>query len=383
MEVCCPWDSPLSEFVERAGGRAVRLGIHNGYDLSTKAGFTKALARLQRLRPRYLHVSPPCDPWSTATNGHLRDPQLKADREAKRVNSRKILKNCLKLVEVQRQEQRHAGGEQPLRADSWKEPHVRKMVRLCGGERFRCDGCRFGMWSCRCSLPIQKPWGWFSSDPEIYKALHKPCQHGRQRHAQLHSRETSSTATYPPKLCKAFAKALVGNQIGLIRNKVEGLVAAVGIRSPAPPKERHPDPEDAEDSGHLSELELLEPDLEDDEHYEPSEPQPEDPKPDPKEPEDANEQPGDDWQTQHILKKLRVIHANLGHPSNQVLCRMLKEAGASSETIRIAEKYECPHCAKRGHAQPHRTSQVPHATRKWEVVSVDTFWWHSPHKDEL
>ena len=137
-----------------------------------------------------------------------------------------------------------------------------------------------------------------------------------------------------------------------------------------------------EDSGHLSELELLEPDVEDDEHYEPSEPQPEDPKPDPKEPEDANEQLGDDWQTQHILKKLRVIHANLGHPSNQVLCRMLKEAGASSETIRIAEKYECPHCAKRGHAQPHRTSQVPHATRKWEVVSVDTFWWHSPHKDE-
>ncbi|CAE7745408.1 unnamed protein product, partial [Symbiodinium sp. CCMP2456] len=45
----------------------------------------------------------------------------------------------------------------------------------------------------------------------------------------------------------------------------------------------------------------------------------------------------------------------------KVLVRVLKEAG---------------------HAKPHRTSQIPHASRKWEVVSVDTFWWHSPHKDE-
>ena len=35
----------------------------------------------------------------------------------------------------------------------------------------------------------------------------------------------------------------------------------------------------------------------------------------------------------------------------------------------------------RGHAKPHRTAQIPAASRKWEVVSVDTVWWHSPHKD--
>ena len=77
-----------------------------------------------------------------------------------------------------------------------------------------------------------------------------------------------------------------------------------------------------------------------------------------------------------------VIHANLGHPSNQVLVRTLKEAGASAEILKRAAEFHCVHCARRGHAQPHRTSQVPHSTRKWETISVDTLWWHSPHKDE-
>ena len=88
------------------------------------------------------------------------------------------------------------------------------------------------------------------------------------------------------------------------------------------------------------------------------------------------------WAPEQVLRNIRTIHSNLGHPSNRVLCRMLKEAGASPEIIQAAGKLECPQCAQRGHALPHRTAQVPQATRKWEIVSVDTFWWHSPHKDE-
>ena len=29
----------------------------------------------------------------------------------------------------------------------------------------------------------------------------------------------------------------------------------------------------------------------------------------------------------------------------------------------------------------HRPSQISKPKDKWEVVSVDTFWWYSPHKD--
>ena len=61
---------------------------------------------------------------------------------------------------------------------------------------------------------------------------------------------------------------------------------------------------------------------------------------------------------------------------------MLKEANASPQVIAKAEKFECPHCRQRGHALPHRPSQSLEPRQKWEIVSVDTWWWHSPHKDE-
>ena len=42
VEVCAPWDSPLCDSVERLGGKTLRLGLHNGFDLSTKEGLRKA-----------------------------------------------------------------------------------------------------------------------------------------------------------------------------------------------------------------------------------------------------------------------------------------------------------------------------------------------------
>ena len=81
------------------------------------------------------------------------------------------------------------------------------------------------------------------------------------------------------------------------------------------------------------------------------------------------------------MHRLKTIHANLGHPSNTVLCRLLREAKAKDDIIQAAEKFECPFCRQRGHAASHRTSAVTQTHEKWEVVSTDTFWWYSPHKD--
>ena len=47
LEICAPWDSPLSEEYKTQGGRVERLGLHNGYDLSTRTGYRKAVAFLK------------------------------------------------------------------------------------------------------------------------------------------------------------------------------------------------------------------------------------------------------------------------------------------------------------------------------------------------
>ena len=185
VEACSPWHSPLGEAVEQAGGSIFRMGLHNGFDLATRAGLVKALAALRKMRPRYLHVSPPCYPWTSVNHTNQKDPNQIRKLQEKQSHGRLILRNCLKLIQVLRQEldgqsgmgpdcqEAHAGGEQPLRTSSWKE---KSMLRLCG-ERFRCDGCQFGLEN-RKGLPIQKPWGWFSSLSVVKEALNRVCGQG-------------------------------------------------------------------------------------------------------------------------------------------------------------------------------------------------------------
>ena len=88
----------------------MRVGLHNGFDLSTKAGFTKACHLLRERRPRYLHVSPSCDAWSIINNANQRNPQQVQRLEERRNHGRKILKHCAKLMEIQIQELRVTAG---------------------------------------------------------------------------------------------------------------------------------------------------------------------------------------------------------------------------------------------------------------------------------
>ena len=88
----------------------MRVGLHNGFDLSTKAGFTKASHLLRERRPRYLHVSPSCDAWSIINNANQRNPQQVQRLEERTNHSRKILKHCAELMEIQIQELEGDGG---------------------------------------------------------------------------------------------------------------------------------------------------------------------------------------------------------------------------------------------------------------------------------
>ena len=332
VEVCCPWDSPLSAAVIRAGGRAFRMGLHNGYDLTTKAGLAKAVRKLKELRPRYLHVSPPCFPWSSATNGALGNPDTLAKLLQNRKQGRKILKGCLKLIEVQRQEIQgqssmcsgssagHAGGEHPLCAHSWKEPSMRRMVALCGGEKFRVDGCRFGMYSKRAEGPIQKPWGWFSSSQAIRKAIQKRCLHEKGQHVVMNNHEKVSSATYPPKLCRTIAKVIT-NELGTELYEKARVYALEEQHELA--KRRKVDHDHLPGEQHVwDDRAMDELGNQDSDHVDPrgvpevpNHPESTDPEASPRVPVPKPDS---------LENKLRAIHANLGHPSNQVLVRTVK-----------------------------------------------------------
>ena len=232
---------------------------------------------------------------------------------------------------------------------------------------------------------IQKPWGWFSSLKGIREALNKTCSnHDKHQHAHPTGRDLAVTAIYPQALCQTFAKVLMGHK----QEEMERCICSAsrlaafcrqpeyvfsnGARSsreepeePFPEYERGPN-EDTEDTAG-------------DEPHDLEQPVAEQP---PGEPVEQEADGGSEWDPQQLMNKLKIVHANLGHPSNQVMVRMLKDARASDALIQKALTLDCPQCRQRGHAQPHRTSQIPQASKKWDVVSADSFWWHSPHKDE-
>ena len=58
--------------------------------------------------------------------------------------------------------------------------------------------------------------------------------------------------------------------------------------------------------------------------------------------------------------------------------RMLRDSGAPQEVLKEVDGFQCPHCLQRGRRSPTRPSIVPRVYEKWQCVSVDTFWWHTP-----
>ena len=302
------------------------IGIHNGYDLSTAHGLKKALALVRDTRPKYLHVSPPCGPWTSLQNANQRNPNQIHRLAEQRLHSRRLIKNCCKLVEVQRQEGRrdagysepqrdtgrHAGGEHPLRATSWHLPEFREMLRLCGGERFTVHGCMHGLRNPQTGVQQLKSWGWFTSLGAIRKALERKCTHPPSSHEQIQGgRRAAQSATYPYLLCRRFAKALLKELYqgeAKERSRTPWISSSILVG----------DSEEVADSDQPS--------------AEPSEGV-----------EEESKDPTFIWDPE-IKRKLTLVHRNLGHPNKQVLLRMLKDAGATAEVLRQAAHFDCPEC---------------------------------------
>ena len=211
LEVCAPWDAPLSQAVRELGGKAMSIGHHNGYDMSTRQGLLAALKLLRQTKPRYVHVSPPCDPWTALPNCHQRTPEPEKDLCIAKAELRKrmLFRIAGKLQTLFRMvgnlirmgntcSRRHAAsrsGEHPLLAQSWGTPEMKELVRLCG-PRFTLHGCRHGLTSKYGDL-LLKPWGWFTSHAGVRKALKMRCNHGSHAHPSVQGSLTSVTAIYP------------------------------------------------------------------------------------------------------------------------------------------------------------------------------------------
>ena len=66
-EICCTPDSPLSACVNSSGGSAERFSFWNGFDLASTTGTNRLIHELKKKKPKWLWMSPPCDPWPNSS----------------------------------------------------------------------------------------------------------------------------------------------------------------------------------------------------------------------------------------------------------------------------------------------------------------------------
>ena len=358
IEVCAPWDSPLCKHVEDMGGCAMRMGIHNGFDLSTRKGFLEAAKVFRKVKPRKAHFLPPCFPWSQFQNLNQRTPEQCADLQQKREHSRKLLKNLEKLAEIQHYELGgDISGEQPWKAGAWKEKTWSRMAKMAGG-KFRVDGCRFGMKNPKTQKLFQKGWGFFSSSMEVRLRLAKTCNHPAAMHDRIEGSYTASTAVYPPALCKAFVQGLFDRHREFLdvhrsmSRHQHGLYC--GETTPKECDAVYANDEPDQGVGNAVRVEQIEDEPEVD----------------------------DGALTAEEMNRLKTVHKNFGHPSNAVLQRMLTQANAKQKFIRAAGSFECDICKRQAQKKPVLPASPHVPQNKWEVVSVDTFWWKHPVKTD-
>ena len=119
IEVFCSPNSRLTQTAQDARLKAERWTMEE-FDLSLDADVEKAKARLRKLRPTRLWLSPECGPFSVMQNANKRTPQQREELRKKQRHAFKMWQSCIALAWTQIE----LGGtfyiEQPKTCQSWQ-----------------------------------------------------------------------------------------------------------------------------------------------------------------------------------------------------------------------------------------------------------------------
>ena len=321
--------------IESRGGKGKAYDLKLGDDLTDPIVQKRVDSELESLSPEVLTLCPPCTYWGgwDHLNRFYRSPLENA-----RLNrvKREQIKFCLEQI----RKQRARGGdflfEHPLGSEVWEEPGMVNLKREFG--LGKTDLCAYGLKCPDTGKPIKKATGILTSQPSVRDNLRKcpGCAEHRSVSGKLSSGQLVSdfVAKYP----SAFVKQIVDGfqkcrsvpdntktQVNLAECQVECLASEASIE---PLAERSSDGQE--------------------------------PNHDPDQPEVGN-----------VSRALRRLHANLGHPSNKDLVRVLRNSGASEEAIRQASELECSVCHNHKAPSSALPANTSRATRFNEKIGLD------------
>ena len=71
---------------------------------------------------------------------------------------------------------------------------------------------------------------------------------------------------------------------------------------------------------------------------------------------------------------IKRAHDGLGHPGNENLARILANAKASEEAIRVAKEYKCSICMQRQKVSLAKAAAPPRELQINSIIGVDTVY---------
>ena len=83
------------------------------------------------------------------------------------------------------------------------------------------------------------------------------------------------------------------------------------------------------------------------------------------------------------MNRLMHVHKNLGHPSNRLLVKILKDAKVPESVIEKAATLECPICERMKLISPSRPANPTRAQEVGEILAIDFSYHQTPEEERF
>ena len=375
----------------RFGPRTKRHGLIKGESFDLELGMDlldirnqeTVLEYLEKVQPGLTVISPPCTLYTILQNlNHARRTEEGMKTYLQRLRWAKVL---LQFATKVAQTVMAYGGkfliENPLTSKAWQEKFLHELMMKDEVILVATDQCMYGLES-RAQVPQKKPTGFVTNSEEIAKELQLRCD-GKHLHEQvlgsdqggLRSRQTQ---VYPEKLVDAILRGYRRDVRLQEHEKVYWTQFADLQRGEV----RHHGRQRAlrEEADEILVEYAVHALGEEEEDNEPVDVEL------PPVGESLTDQEDDDDRGRPLPRErpftlpqlVRRAHEGLGHPSNDRLARILRNAKASPEAIKLAKDYSCSVCEKHQKVRPARNAAPPRMLQVNEAVGVDTVYLAHP-----
>ena len=354
-------------------GQAFDLKL--GHDL-TKHNMRQEVRRYVReMKPGLVIISPPCTLFSLLQNlnRNFQNPEANPEFLRRLIEAKVLLRFG---IEIAFEVLKYGGSfvfEHPLTSRAWMDNLMQKRIQSPEVHMAACDQCQFGLRAQSGALH-RKSTGFLSNNVQILDQLRRRCD-GSHFHEPVLGRDEGGLRSlqaqhYPPRLVEAILKGYkmsIGQPLTILRadlgelkrdqERVQRILTEMRSREKFHIVETEKDP--------INEV-----------HHVPAENEV------PEEPQEIEDEETAEELHRYLPRErpfstaqlVRRAHEGLGHPGNDRLARILKDAKASEEAINLAKNLKCSVCERHAATRPARRAAPPKQLHVNQVVGVDTIY---------